>query len=115
MSDLGEAPAEFDEFELVVLVRGPHPPELDEIDSELLQRRHLGHLQAMRASGQLRVAGPLREQRDECWRGVCLYQVGSIAEATRLASLDPAVIAGRYTLEVMKWYCPKGEVAFPST
>jgi hypothetical protein len=99
-SELGDAPTEFDEFELVVLVRGPHPPELDEIDSELLQRRHLGHLQAI---------------RDERWRGLCLYQVGSIAEATRLASLDPAVIAGRYTLEVMKWYCPKGEVAFPST
>jgi uncharacterized protein YciI len=113
--DLAEEPAEFDEFELVLLVRGEHPPELDEDESELLHHRHLGHLRAMREAGHLKVAGPLDEQRDDRCRGLCFYQVGSIEEATRLASIDPAVVAGRFSVEVMKWYTPKGEMVFPST
>jgi uncharacterized protein YciI len=102
MSDLADQPTDFDEFELVVLVRGANPPALDDAESERLHHRHLGFLRAMRAAGHLKVAGPLDRQPDDRWRGLCLYQVGSIEAATRLASLDPAVVAGRFTLEVMK-------------
>jgi uncharacterized protein len=114
MSDLAEVPTDLDEYELVILLRGANPPTLDEVEADVLQRRHIGHLRAMREAGHLKVAGPLGEQRDERWRGLCFYQVGSIDEATRLASLDPSVVAGHLSLEVMKWYCPRGEIAFPS-
>jgi len=113
--ELGEEPTKFDEFELVILVSGAHPPELDDEASALLHRRHLGHLQAMRRAGHIKVSGPLDEQPDPRMRGLSLYQVGSIEEARRLASLDPAVQAGRFALEIMKWYCPKGEVTFPGS
>lgn len=63
--------------------------------------------------GYLKVAGPLDEQPDERWRGISLYQVGSLDEVERLAHEDPAVKAGRLDIEVMKWYCAKGAVAFP--
>ncbi len=112
--ELADEPTEFDEFEVVLLVSGEHPPQLDDGESALLHRRHLGHLRAMRDAGYLKVAGPLDEQRDDRWRGLCFYQVGSIDEATRLASLDPAVVAGRFSVDVMKWYTPKGEMIFPS-
>jgi uncharacterized protein YciI len=108
-----DPPEDFDEYELVLLLRGKNPPDLDDEASELLQRRHLGYLEEMRAMGYLKVAGPLDEQPDERWRGISLYQVGSLDEVERLAHEDPAVKAGRLDIEVMKWYCAKGAVAFP--
>jgi uncharacterized protein YciI len=111
--DTADPPEEFDEYELVLLRRGKNPPDLDDEASELLQRRHLGYLKLMRTKGYLKVAGPLDEQPDESWRGISLYQVGSVAEVERLAREDPAVKAGRLDIEVMKWYCAKGAVAFP--
>jgi uncharacterized protein YciI len=108
-----QPPEEFDVYELVLLRRAENPPYLDDEASELLQRRHLGHLAAMREKGYLKVAGPLDEQPDERWRGIGLYQVGSLAEAERLAREDPAVKAGRLDVAVMHWYCAKGAITFP--
>jgi uncharacterized protein YciI len=109
-----EPPAEFDEYELVLLLRGENAPELDDDASELLQRQHLGHLAAMRDQGYLKVAGPLDEPPDDRWRGIALYQVGSLEGAERLARADPAVKAGRLDVNVMHWYCAKGAIIFPS-
>jgi uncharacterized protein YciI len=50
----------------------------------------------------------LSDQPDDGWRGICLYQVGSLEEARRLAELDPAVRAGVFSVDVMSWYTAKG-------
>ena len=107
-----EPPTEFDFYEFVLLRRAPNPPLIDEEAAELLQRQHLGHLSAMRDAGHLKVAGPFGDQPDEGWRGLCLYQVGSLEEARRLAEGDPAVRAGRFAVDVMHWYTRKGAVRF---
>jgi uncharacterized protein YciI len=108
-----DPPEQFDEYELIILVRASHPPELSEEASEILQRQHLGYLNAMRDAGYLKVAGPFSDQPDEKWRGLCLYHVGSLEEAVRLASQDPAVRAGYLSLSAMKWFCERGAVTFP--
>ncbi len=108
-----EPPDEFDEYELVILLRGANPPTLDDEAADLMQRRHLGYLQAMLDAGHMKVAGPFAEQPDETWRGLSLYQVGTVEEAERLAREDPAVKAGLLDVTVMKWCCEKGAVAFP--
>lgn len=108
-----DPPEEFDEYEVIVLIRGSRPPTLSPEAAEQLQREHLGHLNAMRDAGYLKVAGPLSDQPDEAWRGMCLYHVGSLEEALRLASQDPAVRAGHLRVAAMKWYCAKGAVTFP--
>jgi uncharacterized protein YciI len=107
-------PAEFDAYELVVLRRPEHRPELDDAAAELLQRQHLGHFATMTEAGHLKVAGPLVDQPDDSWRGVCLYQVGSLHEARRLAELDPAIRAGSLRCDVMTWYTRKGALSFPA-
>jgi uncharacterized protein YciI len=66
----------------------------------------------MKAAGHLLVAGPLSDQRDEEWRGLCLYRVGSLTEARRLAAADPAVRAGRLAVDVMHWHTAKGALPF---
>jgi uncharacterized protein YciI len=106
-------PAEFDVYELVLLRRPENRPEVDDETAERLQGQHLGHFAAMKKAGHLKVAGPLDDQPDESWRGICLYKVGSLKEARRLAELDPAVRAGQFTVDVMSWYTAKGALSFP--
>jgi uncharacterized protein len=107
-----ESPDEFDVYELVILRRPADAPLIDDAAAELLQRQHLGHFATMKEAGYLKVAGPLENQPDESWRGICLYQVGSLDEARRLAESDPAVRAGRFSIDVMNWYTLKGALSF---
>ena len=107
------APPRMESYELVILYRGKHPPTLTEPEGQRLQEAHLGHLRKMAEAGKLVVAGPLGDQVDPAMRGLCLYRVGSLDEARRLAEEDPAVKAGRLRVEVMTWYTEKGAMAFP--
>ncbi|MGA3352821.1 MAG: YciI family protein [Acidimicrobiales bacterium] len=107
-----EPPSEFDAYELVMLLRPEARPKLDDETVDLLQAQHLGHLAAMKEAGHLKVAGPLTRQPDETWRGICVYQVGSIEEARRLAEADPAVRAGQLEVAVMGWFTEKGALSF---
>jgi uncharacterized protein YciI len=88
-------------------------PEIDDDTAERLQSQHLGHFATMKEAGHMKVAGPLRDQPDDSWRGISLYQVGSLEEARRLAELDPALRAGQFSVDVMSWYTAKGALGFP--
>ncbi len=98
-----DPPEHFDEYELVVLWSAKDRRELASEVAELLQRQHLGHLEAMRAAGHLLVAGPVGEQRDPRMRGICIYRTGSVERAWELAAADPAVQAGQLEIEAMTW------------
>jgi uncharacterized protein YciI len=110
-----EPPDEFDVYELVILRRPANAAPIDEATAELFQRQHLGHFATMKEAGHLKVAGPLENQPDQSWRGICIYQVGSLEEARRLAESDPAVRAGRFSIDVMNWYTQKGALTFSSS
>lgn len=113
------APMEFETYQLVLLKRPAeredlpeaHIQEIQEIQE--IQAAHLAHLTRMAREGHMVVAGPFGDQEDERLRGLCLYRVGSVDEARRLAEQDPAVQAGRLEVEVMTWYTQKGALAFP--
>jgi uncharacterized protein len=108
-----QPPAEFDSYELVILRRPADPPVFDDETRELLHAQHLGHFATMKDAGYLKVSGPLADQADESMRGICIYQVGSLAEARRLAELDPAIRAGIFEIEVLTWLTAKGALSFP--
>jgi uncharacterized protein len=99
-------------FELVLLRRPATAPELPETELERLQEAHLGHLSRMRREGHLRTAGPVGDQPDDSLRGLCLYQVGDLERVRALAESDPSVRAGRLAVEVMAFYCPRGDIVF---
>jgi hypothetical protein len=83
-------------FELVLL-RGPATaPELPDTELERLQEAHLAHLSLMRRQGYIRVAGPI----------VISPCVRAPAES------DPSVRSGRLAVEVMTFYCPRGDIVF---
>jgi uncharacterized protein YciI len=103
-------PGEFDTYELILLVRPPDQPVLDDEASAALGLQHLGHFRKMHAAGYLKIAGPV--DGDDQIAGICLYQVGSVDRARLLAEDDPAVRAGRFAVRAMTWYTQEGGLAF---
>jgi uncharacterized protein len=57
--------------------------------------------------------GPVVDQPDTSLRGLAFYRTGSLEQARQLAEADPAVRAGRLTVEIMTWYCPPGSMSRP--
>jgi uncharacterized protein YciI len=102
-------------FELVMLRRPPDAPSYDDAELERIQREHLAYHERLRTSGQVATNGPVLDQPDESLRGLTFYRTGSLAEARRLAEADPAVQAGRLTVDVMTWWCPPGTMCRPGT
>jgi uncharacterized protein YciI len=103
----------FDCFELILLRRPAGASPIGDEEAERLQALHLGHLAAMEAAGHLAVAGPFDEQDDASLRGLALYHVGSLERARELAESDPAVVAGRFEVEAMRFWCHKDHVVLP--
>lgn len=100
-------------YQLVILQRPAQPREYPQEKLDEIQKEHLAHLMHLAETGKLVVAGPLGDQPDPRMRGLELFDVGSTAEAKRLAEEDPAVKAGRLEVVVMTWYVEKGALAFP--
>jgi uncharacterized protein len=104
---------ELESFELVMLRRPRGAPEYDEETIQRIQREHLSYNASLRASGDIAINGPVMDQPDEALRGLTFYRTGSLARARELAEADPAVVAGRLTVEVMTWLCPPGALTQP--
>ncbi len=108
-----KAPPNMEPYQLVLLWRGPKSTGEVTPETQEIQRRHIGHLQAMGKAGKMVVAGPFSDQPDATLRGACLYRVASVEEARALAEQDPAVQAGRLRVEVLTWWVEKGTMEFP--
>jgi len=108
-----DAPFEMESVQLVLLLRAPTWKALPAEESAALQKQHIAHLTAMGEAGKMVVAGPFSDQADPAYRGVCIYRVGSVAEARALAEQDPVVKAGQLRVEAMTWWYGKGYMTFP--
>ena len=87
---------------LVLLKKGPAWTATETTETRAIQDAHMANIRAMWAAKQLIVAGPLGDNGDT--RGVFVFQVGTLEEATALAGSDPAVKAGRLVAEIHPWW-----------
>jgi uncharacterized protein len=78
----------------------------DSATAAKIQEGHMDNIKKLAAEGKLVIAGPFGDQGDV--RGIFIMDVASKEEAERLCAEDPAVKAGRLTVEVRPWYGPKG-------
>ncbi|GAA4452250.1 YciI family protein [Phytohabitans houttuyneae] len=101
----------FDHHTLVLLVRPPDAPELSEAEADALQDAHLAFRADLRDRGLLVAGGPLADQDDERLRGASIMSVDP-ATARQLCAADPAVRAGRLSVQVMTWMVPAGNIHF---
>jgi uncharacterized protein YciI len=99
---------ELEAFELVLLRRPDNAPAYDEETLERIQREHIDYLETLRVAGHIVTNGPVLDQTDESLRGLTVFATGSLDETRQLAERDPAVLAGRLTVEVMTWLCRPG-------
>ena len=100
-------------YELVLLRRPENATPYDDAELERIQREHLAHHARLRESGHVVTNGPVTDQSEESLRGLTFYRTGSLEEARKLAEADPAVVAGRLTIEIMTWYCRPGTMTKP--
>jgi|SRR5580704_3403847 uncharacterized protein YciI len=104
---------ELEAFELVLLRRPANPTDYDDATLERIQEEHLDFLRDLRERELVVTNGPVLDQPDESLRGLAFYRTGSTERAAELANSDPAVIAGRLTVEVMTWWCSPGTMVKP--
>jgi uncharacterized protein len=100
-------------FELVLLRRPASPSDYPDEELDRIQRDHLAYYADLRAAGRVVTNGPVDEQPDPSLRGLGFYRTGSLEQSRQLAEGDPAVRAGRLSVEIMTWYCPPGTMSQP--
>lgn len=89
------------EYYLVLLKKGPDRSQDSAMVADL-QMKHLAHLKSMYDTGNMYLVGPT--DGDPELLGICVYAVESKEKAYQLAAGDPAVKAGRLSVEVLSWY-----------
>jgi hypothetical protein len=77
-------------YQVVILRRGPAWSPAQTPETQALFAGHMAHLQRQTAAG------------------LCVFAVDTAEEARALAGQDPAVQAGRFTVDVLPWYGPAG-------
>jgi uncharacterized protein len=102
---------ELEAFELVLLRRPQDATPYPEDALQRIQEEHLAYHARLREAGDIVTNGPVTDQPDGSLRGLTFYRTGSLARARQLAQADPAVRAGRLTVEIMTWYCPLGTMS----
>jgi uncharacterized protein YciI len=72
---------------------------------------HMANIKRLAACGKLLIAGPFDVGQNppaDALAGIFIFDVPTLEEAVALTQTDPAVKAGRFTMEVMPWYGPTG-------
>ena len=92
-------------YYMCFLKRGDNRTQ-DSVTSAQIQKGHMEHLSKLSREGHIQIAGPFGGNGD--LRGIVVFSVSSKEEAERLASEDPAVIAGRLKVEILEWWAAKG-------
>ena len=92
-------------YYMVFLKQGPnHEGAKEEVAK--IQQAHLDNIMKLEKQGIIQLAGPFMDDGE--LRGIFIMDTGSLEEAIRLTSRDPAVQAGRLTMEVHPWYAAVG-------
>ena len=104
--DSQEPKYEMTTYYMAFLKKGPKwSPEVTE-ETKKVQAAHLRNIEKLVDEGKMILAGPFLDEWEV--RGIFVYKVDSMEEAIALTEQDPAVIAGRLSLEVHPWYSAKG-------
>ena len=90
-------------YVLCILKTGPKDKEIKGKDRDAIFAGHFANINKLAGEGKLAVAGPF-EDNDKSWRGLYIFNVGTIAEAEKLVVLDPAVKSGVFVPDLTLWY-----------
>jgi uncharacterized protein YciI len=96
---------EMKQYFLVLLKRGPIRNQ-DSTTAAALQKGHLANIDRLYKEGKIDLAGPMGHDGD--LRGIFVFNCDTYDEVLTLCSTDPAIKAGRLTVEIYPWWSAKG-------
>lgn len=99
---------QFDEYTIALLVTGANAPDLSAGEAVEMQNAHMSHLADLHEAGHLLAAGPVDGGEV---RGLSILCVPP-EQALELKRADPAVRAGVFDVQVLRWRTPAGFVSF---
>ena len=106
-------PSDFDTYWMVFLKKGTTLSQNAE-EAAKIQSAHLAHMAKQKKEGKILVAGPFEVDADHEMRGIVLYSADlPLQQVQSLVQADPAVKAGRLSVEIVKWWTPAGAMVFP--
>jgi uncharacterized protein YciI len=99
------------EYEMTTYVvgffhRGPNWTAEQTDETRRIQAGHLANFGKLAEAGKLIVAGPFSDNGD--LRGMLIFKLNSVDEARTLMDADPALKAGRLTLDLHPWFAAAG-------
>lgn len=94
-----------------LLRRPADAPQLPPEQLKEIQAGHMKNIEAMAASGDLAIAGPLGD--DGTLRGVFVFRGTDEAHLRKIAAPDAAIAAGRLALDLWTWIVPEGTLPRP--
>lgn len=99
-------PSEMTTYYFGLISRGPKWTPERTPETEKLQADHMANINRLAKEGKLVIAGPFENAGN--YAGVFIFKVASLEEAKALSETDPAVKAGRLTVEVHPWMVLRG-------
>lgn len=88
-------------YVLALLKAGPNRDQ-DSTEAARLQQAHMANIRRMAEAGHLILAGPFLDEGS--LQGLYLFDVPTVDSARVLTATDPAIQAGRLTMELHPWY-----------
>lgn len=98
-------------YYMAFLRRGPAWSKERTPEAVAASKGHMDNIHRLAACGKLLIAGPFDVKDDtekDALAGIFIFDVPTLEEAVALSQTDPAVQAGRFTIEVKPWYGPTG-------
>lgn len=105
-----DMPPNMEAFRVVLLVRPPHAPEFDKARLDEIQEGHMANIRRLHDEGKLLKAGPFEDYSGREVLGMFILHTDQLEEAKAWVSTDPAVKAGRFAPEFLRWYVLKGSL-----
>jgi uncharacterized protein YciI len=95
------------------LVKGPAWTQDKTPELAKLQQNHIAHIFSLIDSNKAAIAGPFLDNQEI--RGIIVFNTDSIELARTWESVDPAIQAGRFSMQYAKWFAGKGIIKHPDT
>ena len=99
-------------YVFVILKTGPKDSEFKGKARDDMFAGHMANIERLANEGKLAVAGPFRKN-DRQYRGLYIFNVGTVEEAQKLVETDPVVKAGIMVAEITPWYASASLMATP--
>jgi uncharacterized protein YciI len=90
-------------YVLCILKTGPKDAEIKGDERKKIFEGHFANIGRLADEGKLAVAGPFGKN-DKSYRGLYIFNVGTIEEAEALVKLDPAVKSEVFVPDLTLWY-----------